>query len=969
MMTLSTHYRYTNHWKDKRLFTDMNPDEVNFVTSIKKKYKGRLINREKQRLIRHSSKLVRLQLVNKNEVESSSTSTRRGEDNKSTPLAYYDLFKPESGKVEPVNKVLVEGGAGIGKTTLSVSLSEDWACDKLFQQFELLLLLPLRHEKVATASSLPELLKLFHSDEEICKSIDSYLRRKEGENVLVIADGWDELSESQRSEDSFLYQLLFVDFPLMPVVVTSRPSASAPLHNLACVDRFVEIKGFDEADIKEYIQSEFASDQEKAQRLLKQLEYNPLIESVCSIPLNCAIVCHLWHTLKEDLPSTMTQLYEKIILHFICRNLRKLPAYGPTFSMESFADLPEGLKESWCNLSEFAFIALKNDQIVFSKKELPEISKDGNEHVLCFGLLQSVETVLALSSEVSYDFLHLTFMEYLAALHLSKQPLDSSWLKLFYHPRFDVVSRFFFGIRFCGSNAEADVGDVKLAIQHVRGLTLCHCAFEAQNAIVNSEVQFDGKSSDPDNPHDCAAVLYVIDNMQECSDLRICILYCSVREKQIRKLADVLARKGGRLQLTVLWLRDNKLTDKTVSYLFNRASAAFQSLASLILIDNRIGAESIKSITTALTRSSSSGCTLSDLDLSANPIEVSGMQALGNAVREGVLSRLELLSLSGSLTSDANTNASWLTTFVEALSAHCPNLMNLNLSQNNLSVPGATALAKVMLRFGQPRSIGYVRLSLNQTNLGDEGLCAFVDNLESVCHFEDLQLDDNDIHATGVSCLANAVCSGMIVIINSLFLNNNALGLEGALGVGKMLSNNHCQLASLNMFMCELTIAGNSLPQTDPLNPGSSISSEIVRQQLYQMPQNNTITKLFLSRSTFTGNGIHILAGFMCLCSSLDHLFASDCEITSNDLIQLFEILKSSFSCKPFSELEILRLDSNEIDDDGVSALIEHLPSLFPGLRIINLSNNLTVSKEMKERLVEELVRRQEVSCFVKQVY
>ena len=356
----------------------MNPDVVKFVNSIKTKYKDRLINREKQWLVRHCSKLVRLQLVNKKRVNGYSTSTRREEDDKSTSLAYCDLFKPESGKVEPINKVLVEGGAGIGKTTLSVSLSEDWACDKLFQEFELLLLLPLRHEKVARAGSLSELLKLFHTSPRVCESVASYLEDEEGKNVLVIADGWDELSESQRSEDSFLYQLLFVDFPLMSVVVTSRPSASAPLHNLACVNRFVEIKGFDEDDIKEYVQYEFATDQEKAQRLLEQLEDNPLIESVCSIPLNCAIVCHLWHTLKEDLPSTMTQLYKEIILHFVCRNLRKLPACGPTFSMESFADLPESLKKSWCNICEFAFKALKKDQIVFSKKELPKISKDCN---------------------------------------------------------------------------------------------------------------------------------------------------------------------------------------------------------------------------------------------------------------------------------------------------------------------------------------------------------------------------------------------------------------------------------------------------------------------------------------------------------------------------------------------------------------------------------------------------------------
>ena len=863
MTILSTHFRYTNYWNRQTTFASMNPDIEEFVTSIRKKYKGRLINREKQWLIQHSSKLVRLQLVSKNEVESSSTSTRRGEDGKSTPLAYCDLFKPESGKVESVNKVLVEGGAGIGKTTLSVSLSEDWAFDKLFQKFELLLLLQLRYEKVATAGSLPELLKLFHSDEEICKSIDSYLRRKEGENVLVIADGWDELSESQRNEDSFLYKFLFLDFPLMPVVVTSRPSASAPLHNLACVDRFVEIKGFDEDDIKEYVQSEFARDQEKAQRLLEQLEDNPLIESVCSIPLNCAIVCHLWHTLKEDLPSTMTQLYEKIILHFVCRNLRKLPAYGPTFSMESFDDIPESLKKSWWNLCEFAFEALKCHQIVFSKKELPEISKDGDEQVLCFGLMQSVETVLALTCEVSYNFLHLTFMEYLAALHLSKQPLDSRCLMRLSSFRFHMVLRFFFGIRFYSSNNGADIGCVKLAMQHVDRLTLCHCAFEAQNVIVNSEMQFDGELGYPRNPHDCAAVLYVINNMKKCSGLKINFNFNCVRDKQIRILADVLARKNGELQVKRLWLSDNKLTDDTVSYLFKHASDAFQYLTSINLRENNFGVESIKSLTTALAKSSSNGCTLSELFLFSS-------------------------------------------------------------------------------------------------NVGDEGLCVFVDNLEGECHVERLYLSDNAIHATGASCLADAVCSGKIVIKDSLNLDRNGLGLEGALAVGRMLSNNHCQLDRLDLCKCELTTAGSSLPNTDPLNLDSNISSETVRQQLCQMPQNNTITFLILDYNTFTGNGIHILAGFMCLCSSLDVLWTCNCGITSDDLRQLYEILKSSFSGKPLNELLCWSLEDNKIDVDGISTL-EHILSLFPRLYGIGLSDDFIVSEEMEE----ELRRRETVSCCV----
>ena len=121
----------------KRVFASMNPNVERFATNLKKKYKCRLINREKQWPCRQSIKLVQLQLVHRGKAEGFYTSIQRGKEDKQTPLAYCDLFKGESGKDEPVRKVLIEGGAGIGKTTLTISLSENWACDKLFQEFEL----------------------------------------------------------------------------------------------------------------------------------------------------------------------------------------------------------------------------------------------------------------------------------------------------------------------------------------------------------------------------------------------------------------------------------------------------------------------------------------------------------------------------------------------------------------------------------------------------------------------------------------------------------------------------------------------------------------------------------------------------------------------------------------------------------------------------------------------------------------
>ena len=899
-----------------------------FASSMKKKLKSRLINREKQWPPRHSNKLVRLQLV-KGEKEKGCFA-QRGRDEKTvkrTLLAYGDLFKGETGK-ERVRKVLVEGDAGIGKTTLTISLSEDWACGEHFQEFELLLLLSLRHKKVASAGSLRELLKLFHSDPEVCESVASYFEKKEAEHVLVIADGWDELGESERREESFLYQFLFEIFPFMSVVVTSRPSASASLHSAdpPCIDRFVEVSGFRKDDIKEFIQFEFSNDQEKARRLLEQLEHNPVIGSTCSVPLNCSIMCHLWHTLEEAFPSTMTQLYTKILLYVVCRNLRKSKAYGPTFGMSSFDELPEGLQQSWWLLCQFACEALKKDEIVFSKKELLEFFPQGlafDDKILCFGLLQSAETVLHVTCDVSFNFVHLTFMEYLAALYLSRQPLDRQ-LQFLQNPRFTMIARFLYGIRFSRPKSVAQhLDDVERVIQCVADtcnkLSLCHCAYEAQNdSITNRVTQFlipsddgpfysDVAFGDPRTAHDCAAVIYVIDKMQECSALNINFSNSGISKNQIRILTDVLASKDGKLQVKELYLSGNKLTDKSVSDLFHRASAAFQSLTKLDL-------------------------------------------------------------------SGANTNA----TFVGALSAHCPQLRTIDLSQNNLGVPGATALAQVISTLQhqsqsdfelEPQSI--FSLCLNQTNLGDKGLCAFIENVDSGCHLDCLELQDNGIRVTGVSCLVESVCSGKIVLKSGLYLNDNTLG---PVAISRMLSSNHCQPWIIDLSRCELTTAGGGLPNTDSLNLiGDHVSGEAVRgigQQLCQMPQNNSITWLYLDGNSFTGEGIHILAGFMCLCPCLENLFCHNCRITSDDLKQLFDTLSQlkSSSHSLCSKLETWFLDDNEIGDSGVLEFIDQLTPLFPCLCCgdININNN-PVSSEMKEILKEELKRRKEVRCYVNQ--
>ena len=102
--------------------------------------------------------------------------------------------------------------------------------------------------------------------------------------------------------------------------------------------------------------SQFIDDTDMAPMLLKQLDISPLIASVCSFPLNCAITCILWRTLKQELPTTMTELYSKIVLNMLFRNINKFSEHSHLMSLRTFNSIPQELKLYWWNLRLKIFV-------------------------------------------------------------------------------------------------------------------------------------------------------------------------------------------------------------------------------------------------------------------------------------------------------------------------------------------------------------------------------------------------------------------------------------------------------------------------------------------------------------------------------------------------------------------------------------------------------------------------------------
>ena len=908
------------------------------MESLKEAYTERQLSCEEQWPPVSVEKLVQLQLVETDKKEGFRAGLpQHGAHNdkvKCTPILHSDLYKVKEGK-KPVRKLIVEGNAGIGKTTLCTMLTEEWAKGKIFTQFDCVLLLPLRDQLVSSASSLSDLLPLYHPDETVCGSVAQQLKRTRGKGVLIIADGWDELSEEKRSKNSFIYNLLFGRLlPAAGVLLTSRPSASAPLHNLPTVDRLVEVVGFNEENVKQYIESEFEKCPEKASSLIEQLENNPVIQSVCSVPLNCAIICYLWHTFENGLPTTLTELYAHIVLNVILRNLKKTNAETSLIALESFDEIPTANQEMFWLTCAFAYNCLSEDQLVFTESKiastLPQVL-DSSDKFLCLGLLQCARSLLPVGQGLSFHFVHLTIQEFLAALHLVTLPNEEK-LKVCeanaINDRFAMVWRFVFGL---GCKKERsyssklvclndEVVDQLFSAKNDHNiarswrLMFCHCSMESSDDTVCSKTVnlINGKfeedyGSIAHTPQDCAAIFHVLRQTLFCSGVILNLYHCGLDDKLLKDLADIVSSAGSNLQVKKLSISGNKLTDKGIADLLCRASASLSSLKSLSFSFTQ-RSSGIADIIPLL---SSFHC-LTDLFVSDSPLGVSGIQCLEAAIQARTFVDLKRLNLSNTLTDDADINGALLATLLLSIASHCPHLSDLDLSRNNLGVPGASAVGELITN--------------NRSEL-------------------ELDLSDTNINAKAVAALFPPVRHSDPCCLNHLNFSKNPIGYDGLLAIFRKFRSRACKF--LNLRDIDLTTSVTTeyqyhnilLPNTSSvLNLGPSFESRL--------------TFLYLRNNNFSGDKVLILAECVRVCMSLEKLYCLNCSLTSSEVAALLYHLEHSGVSH--MNLKWWFLSHNSIDDEGVNALIESIPKLFPSLVGVYLDDN-PVSDEVNRRLREAL--------------
>ena len=195
---------------------------------------------------------------------------------KKTPVDLENIFfdcDPE------IKLVLVEGAPGSGKSTLCLHICQEWVEGKLFQEYDIVVLVRLRDPLIGKAKTVADLLPCV--DKAMANEAETVIKAQYGAGVLWVLDGWDELPSDLRS-DSIINKLIqprmFQESPLVKssVIITSRPSSSAELHPL--VSSRVEVLGFTPHELEQYFRECLKGDSGAVQTLLERIRDNPVVE-------------------------------------------------------------------------------------------------------------------------------------------------------------------------------------------------------------------------------------------------------------------------------------------------------------------------------------------------------------------------------------------------------------------------------------------------------------------------------------------------------------------------------------------------------------------------------------------------------------------------------------------------------------------------------------------------------------------
>ena len=618
--------------------------------------------------------------------------------------------------------ILIEGAPGSGKSTLTVHICQRWGKGELFQQFTVVILVQLRDPAVQRAQTIADLLPV--ENVAVAQELATELIATNGRGVLWVLDGWDELPIHLQQDSIFrnlmppkpseeklkkirkdplyaeyvakgysneeLWAVYLKNNPELKrllhecsVIVTSRPISSGDLHPV--VSSRIEVLGFTPEEQRQYFTECLKGDTKALEALLEKIQENPVVQSICYLPLNAAFVVHSFKLKGQLLANTVYEIYSTVILSCIQRHFeREDRGHDLPRELASLDDLSrnEAVRKPFQHLCELAYHGVMKNKVTFSSSDMPQGSNT-------LSLLQAIESFLQSGKSVFYNFLHLSIQEVLSAYYIATWLSDSEQVsqfqQLFNQPRFAAVFQFFSAITKLKSPGIRQV-IARIVAKESKPLlvSLLHCLYEAQDPslclYVAERLKYRLDLSQTSlNPLDCLSVSFFLSSVTD-REISAYLWRCSISDLGAKCLAKYLGSDVDHVCKVSIDLSDNDIHEEGASHiarmsyfierlylsgnpigdtgasLISEAVRDTVTLKSLILNDCGITSREAEDLSRALAQNSS----LEKLDIGDNNLGDEGISHMAEALKQSTQLKELWIGLCGRIDKGAASLASAL---------------------------------------------------------------------------------------------------------------------------------------------------------------------------------------------------------------------------------------------------------------------------------------------------------------------
>ncbi|XP_077952913.1 protein NLRC3-like isoform X1 [Gasterosteus aculeatus] len=664
---------------------------------------------------------------------------------------------------------MTKGVAGIGKTVLTQKFTLDWAEDKDHQDIQFTFPFTFRELNVLREKkfSLVGLVHHFFSETRAAR-----ICRFEEFQVVFIFDGLDEcqlpLDFHNNEILTDVTEISSVDVLLTNLIrgkllpsarlwITTRPAAANQIPP-ECVSMVTEVRGFTDPQKEEYFRKRFR-DEEQASSIISHIKTSRSLHIMCHIPVFCWITATVLEEMLKtreggELPKTLTEMY----IHFLVvqSKVKKVKYDGGAETDPHWSPESRKITES---LGRLAFDQLQKGNLIFYESDLTECGIDIRAASVYSGVFTQIfREERGLYQDKVFCFVHLSFQEFLAALHvhltffssgvnlLSEEQTTSLVSKRFkpnpdpmclYQSavdkalqspigHLDLFLRFLLGLSLepnqtllrglltqTGSRSQTNQetvqyikGKINEDVSPEKSINLFHCLNELNDASLVEEIQWFLRSgllpTEELSPSQWSALVFILLSSEE--DLEVFDLkkYSASEEALLRLLPVVKASNK-------VLLSGCNLSERSCDALSLVLSSQSSNLRELDLSNNHLQDSGVKLLSAGL---KSPHCELETLRLSVCNLSERSCDAL-SSVLSSQSSSLRELDLSNNHLQDSG---------VKLLSAglkspHC-DLETLGLSGCLITEEGCASLASALS--SNPSHLRELDLSYNHP--GDSGV-------------------------------------------------------------------------------------------------------------------------------------------------------------------------------------------------------------------------------------------------------